>query len=398
MSNFLFISPNFPENYRYFCAALKRNGMNVLGIGDCPYEELHPELRDSLTEYYKVSSLENEEEVYRATAFLIYKHGKIEWIESNNEYWLERDAKLRTAFHVTTGFQEEDMSAVKYKSAMKEYYRKAGVNAARWHIVDDEKGCMEFIREAGWPVIVKPDNGVGASSTYKLKNEKDLEQFLSEKDERRFIMEEFVRGTIHSYDAIVNQDGEPIFESSTVTPESIMDIVNDQRNVMIYVEKEVPEKVLDAGRRTVKAFGVKSRFVHFEFFVLDEDQYLGKKGEVVALEVNMRPAGGFCPDMFNYANSVDVYQIWADMICFGKSEITREGRKHYYSCFCGRRDGRDFAMNHEQIMRKYGGNMKATQRLPHAIAVGMGDTMYLANFETVKGREEFFGDLMRGKG
>jgi len=211
-------------------------------------------------------------------------------------------------------------------------------------------------------------------------------------------MEEFVRGTIHSYDAIVNQDGEPIFESSTVTPESIMDIVNDQRNVMIYVEKEVPEKVLDAGRRTVKAFGVKSRFVHFEFFVLDEDQYLGKKGEVVALEVNMRPAGGFCPDMFNYANSVDVYQIWADMICFGKSEITREGRKHYYSCFCGRRDGRDFAMNHEQIMRKYGGNMKATQRLPHAIAVGMGDTMYLANFETAKGREEFFGDLMRGKG
>ena len=92
MQNFIFISPNFPTNYWQFCRELKNDGMNVLGIGDQPYDELKPELKDSLNEYYKVGSLENYDEVYRAVAFFIFKYGRIDWLESNNEYWLERDA------------------------------------------------------------------------------------------------------------------------------------------------------------------------------------------------------------------------------------------------------------------------------------------------------------------
>ena len=77
-----------------------------------------------------------------------------------------------------------------------------------------------------------------------------------------------------------------------------------------------------AGRATVKSFGVKSRFVHFEFFRLTRDQAgMGRKGDVVALEVNMRPCGGFSPDMMNYANSTNVYKIWADMVAFDRSTL-----------------------------------------------------------------------------
>lgn len=73
MKNFIFISPNFPENYWRFCRELKNNGLNVLGIGDSEYFELSNELRASLTEYYKVSSLENYDEVYRAVAFFSFR-------------------------------------------------------------------------------------------------------------------------------------------------------------------------------------------------------------------------------------------------------------------------------------------------------------------------------------
>ena len=55
--NFIFISPNFPETYRFFCMRLRENGVNVLGIGDALYNELHPELTNALTEYYRVASL-----------------------------------------------------------------------------------------------------------------------------------------------------------------------------------------------------------------------------------------------------------------------------------------------------------------------------------------------------
>ena len=279
MKNIIFISPNFPTNYWMFCRELKNNGMNVLGIGDEPYGSLSQELQDSLTEYYRVDSLENYDAVYRGVAFLIFKHGPIDWLESNNEYWLERDAKLRTAFHITTGFQEEDMPRIKLKSRMKEFYRQAGIPAARYHIVEGLEDCRAFIQEVGYPVVAKPDNGVGASDTHALKNEDELVRFLSERDQTvSYIMEEFVHAEVNSYDAIYNSKGEPIFETGNVTPVSIMDIVNDCGNCLYYILSELPEDTRAAGRATARAFGVRSRFIHFEFFRLTEDQEgLGKR-------------------------------------------------------------------------------------------------------------------------
>lgn len=395
MKNFIFISPNFPTNYWKFCAALKKNGMNVLGIGDCPYNQLMPELRGSLNEYYKVSSLENYDEVFRAVAFLTYKHGKIDWLESNNEYWLERDAALRTAFNIETGFKTADMQPVKFKSAMKAYYAKAGIKTARWHLVRDYDGCKDFIAEVGYPVIVKPDNGVGASHTYKLKSDDELNYFFATKDETLYIMEEYVNGTVHTYDAIINSKGEPLFETGNVTMDSIMDIVNTRDNSCYYIEKNLPDAMRDIGRRTVAAFGVKSRFVHLEFFVLNEDQpALGKKGDILGLEVNMRPSGGFSADMFNFANSTDVYKIWADMVAYDRSTLSSEGREHFYCCFCGRRDGKNFVMNHAAIMAKYGDRIKMVQRIPKALSDAMADMMYLANLRTEEEKAQYYRDLL----
>ena len=141
MKNFIFISPNFPDNYWKFCCELANNGLNVLGIGDCPYENLTDEVRNSVNEYYRVSCLENYEEVYRAVAFFIFKYGKIEFLESNNEYWLERDALLRTEFNINTGFRLKDVKKIKYKSQMKKYYAKAGVPTAAYCLVKTLKGC-----------------------------------------------------------------------------------------------------------------------------------------------------------------------------------------------------------------------------------------------------------------
>ena len=94
--NFVFISPNFPQTYWNFCDRLRRRGVNVLGIGDAPYESLSPELKASLTEYCHVHSMEDYDQPFRAVAWLTHKYGKIDWLESNNEYWLELDARLRT--------------------------------------------------------------------------------------------------------------------------------------------------------------------------------------------------------------------------------------------------------------------------------------------------------------
>ncbi|MCI6122221.1 ATP-grasp domain-containing protein [Bariatricus sp. SGI.161] len=393
--NFIFISPNFPTNYWQFCAELKKNGLNVLGIGDQPYDELSQELKNSLNEYYKVNSLENYDEVYRAVAFFTYKYGRIDWLESNNEYWLERDAMLRTDFNISSGFHTEDMPRIKYKSKMKEFYTKAGIPVARYHLVDNVENCQDFIKLVGYPVIVKPDNGVGASHTFKLSSDQDLLQFFNEKEaDTQYIMEEFIDAEVNSYDAVIDSNGDPMFETGNVTPDSIMDIVNNSDNSIYHIVKNLSEDVRTAGRATVKSFGVKSRFVHFEFFRLLKDyDGMGKKGDVVALEVNMRPCGGFSPDMMNYANSTNVYKIWADMIAFDHS--TLPDGKHAYCAYAGRRDGKDFVLSHEEILEKYGDNLKMVDRIPDVLSGAMGNQMYVAVFNTKKEMDSFYKNVLK---
>ena len=395
MKNLIFISPNFPTNYWQFCRELRNNGLNVLGVGDQPYDDLMPELRSSLTEYYKVSSLENYDEVYRAVAFFIHKYGRIDWLESNNEYWLEKDAALRTDFHITSGFQTEDMPRIKYKSKMKKYYQKVGIPTARYHLVtDDIKKCRAFLKKVGYPVVVKPDNGVGAAATYKLKSDEDLVAFMESRPAGvPYIMEEFVNAEVNSYDAIIDSNGEPIFETGNVTPNSVMDIVNNNDNSIYYIVKDLPEDTREAGRATVKSFGVKSRFVHFEFFRLNEDhEGLGKKGQIMALEVNMRPCGGFTPDMINFAHSTNVYKIWADMIAFDHSE--KEVGEHQFCAFAGRRDGKNFKLDHEALMAKYGNHMRMVGRIPEALSGAMADQMYIATFPTREEMDQFYVDAV----
>jgi len=110
--NYVFISPHYPPNFQFFCQRLARHGVSVLGIAEEPYENLPPELRASLKEYYQVKSLLDYDEVLRAVGHFTHHHGKIDKIESHNEFWLELEAKLREDFNVV-GLRPKDMDYVK---------------------------------------------------------------------------------------------------------------------------------------------------------------------------------------------------------------------------------------------------------------------------------------------
>ena len=386
--NFVFISPHFPHTYWQFCDRLRKNGLNVLGIGDAQYDGLEAPLKAALTEYYRVDSLEEYDQVYRAVAFFAFKYGKIDWIESMNEYWLEQDARLRTDFNVTTGIRADRIGFIKEKSLMKKLYLEAGIPTARQHIISTRDAGRAFIEEVGFPVIVKPDVGVGATNTWKLESEEDLNRFYDHLPAVPYVMEEFIQGEICSYDAILDSKCEPLFESMTVWP-PVMDIVNKDLDLMYYTCPDLPEGLKDLGRRTVKAFGVERRFVHLEFFRLTKARKgLGNVGDFVALEVNMRPAGGYTPDMMDFAHSTDVYQIYADMVAFDARRLP-EPAEHFYCVYASRKDGHTYARTHEEIMAEYGNVMMMQEEMPPMNWPQMGRYMYTARLKTFEEAQAF---------
>lgn len=397
--NFIFISPNFPEKYWQWCAALRANNVTVLGIGDEVYDSLQPELKNALVEYYRVGNMENYDEMYRAVAFFAHKYGKIDWIESNNEYWLQQDARLRTDFNVSTGIKLDQIESIKEKSEMKKYYAAGGIRTARQIKASlGYEAAKHFASEAGFPLFSKPDVGVGAIGSHKIEDESQLWNFFKHtKDVDKYVIEEFVTGNICTYDAVINSKGDPLVESMCVCPPSIADIVNYNLDSTFYVNRDMNENLRFWGRRTVKAFNIHCRFVHLEFFQLDRSHTgLGNAGDFVALEVNMRPGGGYIPDMINYAHNVDVYKIWADMVAFDQ-RTTPDPHDDYFCVFAGRRDNVEYWMSHEQLLEKYGPNLNMAPRIAKALSGAMGDQSYIARFRTEDERDEFLFDVCNRK-
>lgn len=386
--NFVYISPMFPKNFYNFCDRLKQRGVNVLAVGDTPYYELTDELKSSVTEYYQVDNMENYDSMVKALGYFTFKYGKIDWLESNNEYWLEQDARLRTDFNITTGIHTSHIEDIKCKSQMKKFYEEAGVKTARYHLTTTLEEGLKFIEAVGYPVVVKPDNGVGAAATYKITNEDELRAFYSVEQPTQYIMEEFVHGVIISYDGMANMNKEVLFETSHVFPNPIMDVVNEGSSMYYYSLREIPEDLKAAGRACVKTFYTAARCFHMEFFrMLSDKEGLGKKGDIIGLEVNHRTPGGYTPDMMNYANDIDIYSIYADMVTKGYSDYSKD--RPYHCIYCGRRDGLNYKHSHQEVINRYGFDLVMCERMPDILAGAMGNFIYMSRFRTMDEVNEF---------
>ena len=325
MKNFILISPHFPSSYFQFAKALRNNGFRVLGIGDAPIHELSNEIINSMDEYYVCHNMENINNLINAVKYYEYKYGPISYLESNNEYWLRSDAKLREIFNIN-GIKGDEIAEFNHKSKMKKYYKMAKIKTAKYILVEDKEQVLKFIDEVGLPIFIKPDLGVGASGDFKIESLSDLDDFFIKKDNNvTYICEQYITGDIISYDGISNSRGEVIFQSSSIFPPSVSDVLKRNDDFFYYVLPKVPKDLEEIGRRAVSSFNIKNRYFHFEFFRLTKNiKGVGKINDIVGLEVNIRPPGGFTPDLINFANSVNSYQIYADSMMY---DFTKELEK-----------------------------------------------------------------------
>lgn len=368
MKNFIHLSPHFPPNYKSFSQALQAEGVQVLGLGDLHYEQLDPLLKSAFTDYYRVDDLHNYDQLVRALGYFTHRHGKIEGLDSHNEYWLETEARLRSDFNIQ-GLKSAEIDKIKKKSAMKAVFRKAGLSVVEGIKITDLKSAEAFILKYGFPVIAKPDSGVGAANTYKITNHFELEVFFNEKAKVPYFMEQFINGKIQSYDGLTDKQGNVIFQSVHENRHGVMEVVNENIHTYYFSLRELPEDLVAAGKTALKAFQLKGRFFHIEFFREH------KTNKLIALEVNMRPPGGYTIDMFNYACDIDMYKVWAAMMANRLHSLQYEYK--YHVAYVSRKNFYDYLYTAEQLREMFAGEIVFGTKLPDIMARAMGNYGYL---------------------
>ncbi len=372
--NIVFLSPHFPPNYHPFCLQLRRMGASVLGIAEAPYDELRQEVRDTLTEYYRVDNMEDYDQILRACGYFTHIYGHIDRIESLNEYWIETEARLRTDFNVQ-GTKSHQVARMTRKSEMKKLFQKAGVPVARGKVVKNLESALKLTEEVGYPVVLKPNRGVGAAHTVLIENNADLSAFISEMPHTPYIMEEYIRGQLYSFDGLTDRDGNIVFQTAHIFSQGIMETVNEDRDLFYYSLRHIPEELEQAGTQSVRAFGIQERFFHIEFFHTDDNRYVG-------LEMNARPPGGLTTDMFNYANNLDIYEQWASVLLF--NQFSASYSRPYHCGYVGRKLNKAYLHSHLDIMKKYGYLIVHHGPIESIFSQAIGNYAYLANSESVE--------------
>ena len=219
----------------------------------------------------------------------------------------------------------------------------------------------------GYPVIVKPDVGVGAAKTYRVDDDDMLVDVLGEIS-NACLVEQMLTGDLISFDGLTNRNGEVVFYTSHEFNAGIMDIVNEERQMHYYSVREPHPALVDLGMRTVQAFNLRERFFHIEFFRSDPETYH-------ALEVNVRPPGGFTIDMMNYACDIDICRLWANLVAGRLPRFPYE--RKYFTAHASRRRRFDYKQRHEELLVRLGTMIAAYTEVPDVYSGAMGDSAYL---------------------
>ncbi len=316
--NIIFVEPCFPANQREFVRALWEIGANVIGIGESKRESLDQELRNRLFEYVQVPSVCDEAAMVRA----------VKWIQGN--LWVDRMESTVEAHIMTTarvreictipGVSSLTSHLCRDKPAMKKALRDAGIPCARFLGSGDREEITGFARETGFPLVVKPRSGAGASGTSRVDNLEDLERALDAAGVGQggsVAVEEFVEGHEGFYDTITI-NGEIRHDFISHYFPNVLDAMRHRWISPQFIctnridESPYYQEVRELGKRVIEVLNITTSATHMEWF-------FGPRGLRFS-EIGCRPPGVRAWDLYNVANDMDLYHEWALAVCHGQTD------------------------------------------------------------------------------
>jgi len=366
--DFLYISPEFPPNYAHFIEQLHSLGIRVWGLGEADFYFMPASLRSALTWYVR-ADLNNADAVQHALDELLRQKnaaghpGNFDLVESHNEQWLSLEAMINEKYGLD-GIRKNDLPRLKKKSRMKQLFKDLGLPVARGQRVADNGQALDLADTLGYPLILKPDEGVGAGGIFRVDNINQLKSHLLQ-IQGDYLLEEFIEGGIVTYDGLTDYDGNIVFENSLIYGDGVLEYVLG-KDTFFYVSRHIPDELRTVGRKLVPRFDIRRKFFHFEFFKIGTTY--------MPIEINCRPPGGAILDMMNYSVDDDLYRAYAAMVAGDRGAVKTQ--KKYYCCYIGRKD-RQYAHSHDEILAAFGHCLAEHDLNPPVFRQAMGTERYI---------------------
>ena len=313
--NIIFIEPSFPYNQREFVRGLHKAGANVIGIGERPPEYLSDEVNGYLEHYVQVQSVVHEPSLLAAVTEIQEKVW-VDRIEATVEAHIMAAARVREARGIP-GTSVQTAYLCRDKPAMKEVLRKAGIPCALSTRADHPKIAREFAEQVGFPLIIKPPAGAGASGTWKVSDARDLERVMVEShlaDGAEMAIEEFIEGHEGYLDTLAI-NGEVAHEFITHYYPNVLTAMRErwispQMVTTNRINAPGYEAVRKMARDVIKVLDIGTSATHMEWFA-------GPKGLKFS-EIGCRPPGVGQWDVYNAANEFDLYHEWGCALVDGR--------------------------------------------------------------------------------
>ena len=314
--NVIFIEPSFPYNQREFVRALHAAGANVIGIGERPASHLSDELKHWLGDYVQIRSVVDEAALLRAVRF-VQDRLWVDRLEATVEAHIMAAAAVREKTGIP-GTSPRTAWLCRDKPAMKDALREAGIPCAQSTRATTPEDARAFAEAVGYPLIIKPPAGAGASGTYRVKDAAQLEDVIAASglaEGHAVAVEEFIEGH-EGYIDTLTINGEVAHEFITHYYPNVLVAMRErwispQMVTTNRIGAEGYEEVRALTRKVIRLFDIGPSATHMEWF-------FGPKGLKFS-EIGCRPPGVGQWDVYNTANDFDLYYEWACAITHGRT-------------------------------------------------------------------------------
>lgn len=312
----IFVEPNFPAAQRQFVRALKQVGAQVTGIGETHPDALPPEVWKNLDGYEQVRSVTDEQALYDAVR-RVQARGWVDRMEATIEAHMLSTARVREMCDIP-GVSYQQTLIGRDKTLMKEFMRSHGIPCAQSRAAESAEQVIQFGREMGYPIIIKPRDGAGASKTWKIESEDDLGPALWDTgvlNGRSVAIEEFIEGHEGFYDTLT-VNGQIVHEFICHYYPNVLEAMRHRWiSPMIMCTNRVDadgyDELKQMGHRVISELGLGTTPTHMEWFV-------GSKGLKFS-EIGLRPPGVSHWDVYCAANEIDIYKEWADAFTYNRT-------------------------------------------------------------------------------